>query len=102
MTWTYSKERLQFMVDENYLIISKRRRIRRRKATKYLHGENILEVARSSFTIDKLQDMMKSSKFTNTVEIGLGNDMPLVLTLTLPTHEGSIQYLLAPRIEEQE
>ena len=94
-------ERLQFMVDENYLIISADGEFGD-AATKYLHGENILEVARSSFTIKKLLDIMKSSKFTNTVEIGLGNDMPLVLTLTLPTHEGSIQYLLAPRIEEQE
>lgn len=94
-------ERVQFMIDENYFIISADGAFGD-AATKYLHGENILEVARSSFTIEKLKDIMKSSKFTNTVEIGLGNDIPLILTLTLPSKDGMLQYLIAPRIEQEE
>ena len=70
---------------------------------KYLHGEyGINEVVKSSFSIDKLKQMMKSSKFSNDCEIGLGTDMPLILNFVLPSDDGKLGFLLAPRLEEKE
>ena len=94
-------DKLQFLINENYLHIRSDGEFGDTN-TEYLHGENILTTACSTFGIDKLTDILRSSKFSNEMELELGDDMPLKLTLKLPTGDGILQYLLAPRIEEQD
>lgn len=69
---------------------------------KYLHGELVNESVSSSFSIEKLKDILSASKFSETVEILLGNDMPLLLKFELDTGDGELKYLLAPRLSADE
>ena len=46
--------------------------------------------------------MLKADKFSEEAEISLGNDMPLSLTLRMPTGEGKLSFLLAPKLEQDE
>lgn len=92
-------DKLRLLIDENYLKIISDGEFGD-VDIKYLHGENILEVAQSVYNIDKLKDIFKASKFSKECKIGLGNDMPIVVTFELPTGDGRVKYLLAPRLEE--
>ena len=65
-----------------------------------MHGENIGDYVTSQYSIEKLVELMKAKDFSETVKIGLGNDLPLRLTFELITGDGRIDYLLAPRIIE--
>lgn len=69
---------------------------------RYLHGEEVNESVRACYNIDKLKDMFKASKFSEEVEIDLGNDMPITLKFKSITGDGEISFLLAPRLEETE
>lgn len=69
---------------------------------KYLHGENINEVVKSSFSIPKLKEIMSASKFSPMVEVYLGNDMPVILNYTLETGDGHLKFLLAPRLDAED
>lgn len=92
-------DKLRLLIDENYLKIISDGEFGD-VDIKYLHGENILEVAQSVYNIDKLKDIFKASKFSKECKIGLGNDMPIVVTFELPTGDGRVKYLLAPRLEQ--
>lgn len=92
-------EKLEFIVDEDYFKVVTNGEFGDAEV-KYLHGENILEVVRSCYSIPKLQEMFKASKFSDMCEIALGNDMPLVLTFNLLSDDGKIGFLLAPRLEQ--
>lgn len=92
-------DKLRLLIDENYLKIISNGEFGD-VDIKYLHGENILEVAQSVYNIDKLKDIFKASKFSKECEIGLGNDIPIVVTFELPTGDGRVKYLLAPRLEQ--
>lgn len=93
-------EKLMFTVDENYFKITTEGQMGSAEV-EYLHGENILEVVKSQFSIPKLLEILKASKFSNECKLGIGTDMPLILRLELVTGDGFIEYLLAPRIEEK-
>ena len=93
-------EVVQFSVDEDYLIISTEGQ-KGEAEIKYIHGENIKEYVKSSFAIDKLQDMLKSSKFAKNTILYIGEDMPLKLIMELETGDGDLGYLLAPRLSEE-
>lgn len=67
----------------------------------YLHGEQISESARATFTIEKIKEMLKAEKFSDNTFISFGDDMPLKLTLELLNDEGNLTFLLAPRVEEE-
>lgn len=69
---------------------------------RYLHGEEVNESVRACYNIDKLKAMFKASKFSEDVEVSFGNDMPLILKFQLPTGDGEISFLLAPRLEQDE
>lgn len=93
-------DKLRLLIDENYLKIISEGEFGD-VDIKYLHGENVLEVAQSIYSIEKLKDIFKASKFSKECEVGLGNDMPVVITFELPTRDGVLRYLLAPRLEER-
>jgi proliferating cell nuclear antigen len=68
----------------------------------YLHGEKITENAKSVFSLEKIKEMLKADKFSETAVMRLGNDMPLTLSLNMVADEGELSFLLAPRIESEE
>lgn len=68
----------------------------------YIHGEDIDEVVKSCYSIPKLKEIFKASKFSEYVEICLGNDMPVTFNFKLVSDDGNLGFLLAPRLEEEE
>lgn len=93
-------EKLTFIVDEDYFKIMTEGQMGSAEI-EYLHGENISEVVKSHFSIPKLLEILKASKFSEECKLGIGDDMPLILRLELVTGDGFIQYLLAPRLETE-
>lgn len=96
----FFSDKLTFMVDENYFKVSTSGQ-KGDGEIEYLHGENILEVVKSMYSIPKLKEIMKAEKFSKECSVEVGEDMPLRVTFTLPTDDGTLEYLLAPRLEEQ-
>jgi proliferating cell nuclear antigen len=68
----------------------------------YLHGEKIEASAKSIFSLEKVKEMLKADKFSESAVIRLGNDMPLNLALKMASDDGVLSFLLAPRIESEE
>ncbi len=68
----------------------------------YLHGEKIEEDAKSVFSLEKVKEMLKADKFSESAVIRMGNDMPLNLSLQMASDDGELSFLLAPRIETDE
>lgn len=94
-------EKVYFMVDENYFKAITDGEFGDAEVA-YLHGDNILEVVKSCYSVPKLQEMFKASKFSDIVEVALGTDMPLTLKFKLVSDDGEMSFLLAPRLEEVE
>ena len=92
-------EKLTFTVDQDYLKIIAQGQIGTGEI-EYLHGENVKEYVKVNFSIPKLQDILKASKFSEECKLGLGTDKPLILRMDLVTGDGYLEYLLAPRLEE--
>lgn len=91
-------ESLSYTVDEDYFTVETDGEFGESNF-KYLHGENITEKCKSSFSIDKLKDIFSASKFSDNVEVLLGNDMPVLFRFLLDTGDGELKFLLAPRLE---
>ena len=94
-------DKISLQVDEDYFIASADGDFGD-ASIKYLHGENIQEHAKSLFSLDKISEMLKADKFSDEAEISLGNDMPLSLSLSMPTGDGKLSFLLAPRLEQDD
>ncbi|MDI3483683.1 MAG: proliferating cell nuclear antigen [Methanobacteriaceae archaeon] len=94
-------DKITFQVDEEKFIISSRGEFGD-AMIEYYHGEKIKEPARSVYSLDKIREMLKADRFSETATINLGNDMPLKLTLKMPEDEGELSFLLAPRLEAEE
>ena len=94
----FFSDRLTFIIDEDYLKLQNDGQ-KGEGEIEYLHGENILEVVSAMFSIEKLQEIMKASKFSKECSVEVGDDMPLHVIFTLPTNDGKLEYLLAPRLE---
>ena len=69
---------------------------------KYLIDAEDNGTANSVYALDKLKDFMKSEKFSDTIIVRTGVDIPLVVEFRLSTGDGVLSYLLAPRIEQEE
>lgn len=93
-------DKLDFMVDEDYLKIRTEGQMGDAEIS-YIHGENISEYVKSGFSIPKLKDIFRASKFSKEVTLHIGDDLPLVAHFELPTEDGSLEYLLAPRLEQE-
>ena len=68
---------------------------------RYLHGEHIQNYFKSQYSIEKLTEIMKAKDFSESILIGLGDDLPLHLVFKLVTGDGKIEFLLAPRISNE-
>ena len=95
----FFSDKLDFIVDENYLKVAASGQ-KGEAEIEYLHGENILEVVKSGYSIPKLNEIMKAFKFSKECIVEIGNDMPLRISFILPTDDGTLEYLLAPRLEQ--
>jgi|GEM_PF-194273 len=89
---------ITFKVDEEKFIVSSTGEFGD-AMIEYYHGEKIKEPARSVYSLEKVKEMLRADRFSETAIINLGNDMPLKLTLKMPNDEGELSFLLAPRIE---
>ena len=97
----FFSDKLDFIIDENYFKV-KGNGQKGDGEIEYLHGENILEVVKSSYSVPKLLEIMKAFKFSKECSVEVGDDMPLRVSFELPTGDGKLEYLLAPRLEETE
>ena len=68
----------------------------------YLHGLKVDGSVQSIYSLEKIKSMLKSDKFTPEIQLKLGNNMPLHLSLVHDSGNGILSYLLAPRIESEE
>lgn len=92
-------DKLYFLIDSEYFMVNSGGEFGD-ASLRYLHGvDGINEVAKSSFSINKLKDIFTASKFSDVVKINLGTDMPMVVEFELVTGDGDLKFLLAPRIE---
>ena len=92
-------ENFRISVDEDYLRLYTDGQFGDTE-TKYLHGMQIREYVQSSYSIEKFTDIFRASKLSETVELGIGNDQPITITFKLVTGDGSLSFLLAPRLEQ--
>ena len=94
-------ENFRISVDEDYLRLYTEG-MKGATEMKYLHGSNIQQYVESGYSIEKFVDIFRASKLTETVELGLGNDLPVTITFKLVSGDGSVSFLLAPRLEAEE
>ncbi|HEX7468217.1 MAG TPA: proliferating cell nuclear antigen (pcna) [Methanobacterium sp.] len=94
-------DKISLIVDEDKFIASAEGEFGDAKI-EYLHGEKIDNKAKSVFSLEKIKEMLKADKFSETAFLRLGNDMPLNLSLKMASDEGELSFLLAPRIESEE
>jgi proliferating cell nuclear antigen len=94
-------DKISLIVDEDKFIASAEGEFGDAKI-EYLHGEKIENKAKSVFSLEKIKEMLKADKFSETAFLRLGNDMPLNLSLKMASDEGELSFLLAPRIESEE
>lgn len=91
-------DKLTFTVTPDYLIISTDGATGDAEVS-YIHGENVKDIFKSVFNIDRIKDMLEASSLSEQCELCLGNDLPLNLKLKLVTGDGELGFLLAPRLE---
>ena len=94
-------ENFKISVDEDYLRLYTDG-LKGATEMKYLHGSYIQQYVKSGYSIEKFIDIFRASKLTETVELGLGDDLPVTITFKLVSGDGSVSFLLAPRLESQE
>lgn len=94
-------DKISFSVDENNFIAAAGGEFGD-ASVEYLHGEQIDENVKSSFSLEKIGEMLKADKFSDIAEISLGTDMPLSLTLKMISGDGKLKFLLAPRLESED
>ena len=94
-------ETVVFTVDEDYFMCNGTGELGE-SSGQYLHGESVKEVVRSTFNIAKIKDMLKAKKLSSMVTLGIGDDMPLIVEFNINNGEGMLEFLLAPRLSEEE
>ena len=97
----FYSDSVNFIVDENYFKLSTEGNSGNAEI-EYIHGENISEVVKACFSIPRLKEIFEASKFSQSVTLGIGTDMPLIVKYELPTGDGHLNYLLAPRLESDD
>lgn len=68
---------------------------------KYLHGEKVDSNVKTSLTIEKIINIMKASSLTHTTELKLGEAMPISIKFVGISEDFSLEFLLAPRVENE-
>lgn len=68
---------------------------------KYVHGEMVGSSVGSMFSVEKLLDCLSADGFSSTVKLGLGDNMPVSLSLK-NVYDSELSFMIAPRIEQEE
>lgn len=68
----------------------------------YVHGEDVPEEVIVMGSLENIKEVTRADKFSGTVVLKLGNDIPLNFILKMPSDEGELSFLIAPRIESEE
>ena len=95
------KLRIKHTTDDDYLYINGGGDFGE-TSSKYLIETSVNGECDSVFNIDKIKDFLKSEKFSNTIHLKSGIDLPLILEYELTTGDGLLNFLLAPRIEQED
>lgn len=66
----------------------------------YLGSE--VEYCKSSYSIEKIEYFMKLGKVSQTIEVSMGTDTPVYLKMMDILEEIKCEYLIAPRLEEED
>ena len=100
-------EKISLSVDNDYFITSADGEFGVNH-NRYLHGENIGDYVKSTYSIHKIKKMLKGKGLSHEVkgkglshevQISLGDDLPLTLEYHSPTNDYKLGFLLAPRLE---
>ena len=94
-------EKISLSVDNDYFITSADGEFGVNH-NRYLHGENIGDYVKSTYSIPKIKEMLKGKSLSHEVQLGLGDNLPLTLEYHSPTNDYKLGFLLAPRIETDE
>lgn len=94
-------DKVVFSVNENKVIVRGEGEFGDVKK-EYVHGESVGDKVKSVFTVQKLKEIIKADKFSDTVKLKIGDYMPLYFSLKMPADEGELRFLLAPRVESEE
>jgi proliferating cell nuclear antigen len=68
----------------------------------YVHGEEVKEEVVVMGSLENIKEVTRADKFSDTVVLKLGNELPLNFILKMPSDEGELSFLIAPRIESEE
>ena len=68
----------------------------------YLHGEKITRTAKATFSLEKIEQILKAERFSKQSRISMGDDRPILWTYTSPFNDARLSFLLAPRIESED
>lgn len=68
--------------------------------SKYSITPSINGIADGVYTLEKIREFMKSEKFSDTIKIKLGENLPVMVEFNYD--DSMVSYLLAPRIEQDE
>jgi proliferating cell nuclear antigen len=67
---------------------------------RYSHGETITEPAGAVYSLEKINQILKADKFSDSAIIQLGDNMPLIITLE-DFYNDVLRFMVAPRIESE-
>lgn len=67
----------------------------------YVYQNDYKEQYSSVYDMEKIKDMLKADKFAKTTYLSWGNDMPLLVEMKSENGNQCLEFLLAPRIEEE-
>lgn len=93
--------KVMFNVDQNKVIISGEGEFGDVRK-EYVHGEEVKEEVVVMGSLEKIKEVTRADKFSDTVVLKLGNELPLNFILKMPSDEGELSFFIAPRIESEE
>ena len=93
--------KLTFKVDSERLIIDSNGDMGE-TTYEYLHGEKVNSTAKATFSLEKIEEILKAERFSTQTIMELGDDRPLTLTYEPTGYDARLSFLLAPRIEQED
>ena len=93
-------ENIRFIVDQDYLHVECNGDTGDAEC-KYIHGLNVDDVYKSSFSIKSLKEMVGAKSLSKDCTLCLGNELPLMLRLESSVGDCRLEFLLAPRISDE-
>lgn len=68
----------------------------------YLHGEKVDDNIKTTFTLERMINILKASSLTDITELKLSNDHPINIIFKPQAEDFTLEFILAPRIENEE